>query len=55
MNAVTEMVSPLVFTDSAAGKVKELIEEEGNFSMASRLTRKSMRMMRRSRRTASHC
>ena len=30
MNAVTEMVSPLVFTDSAAGKVKELIEEEGN-------------------------
>ena len=30
MNAVTEMVSLLVFTDSAAGKVKELIEEEGN-------------------------
>ena len=30
MNAVTEMVSPLVFTDSAASKVKELIEEEGN-------------------------
>jgi iron-sulfur cluster insertion protein len=30
MNAVTEMPSPLVFTDSAATKVKELIDEEGN-------------------------
>jgi len=31
MNAVTEqMPEPLVFTDSAANKVKELIEEEGN-------------------------
>lgn len=30
MNAVTEMPAPLVFTDSAARKVKELIEEEGN-------------------------
>ncbi len=30
MNAVSEMSIPLVFTDSAAGKVKELIEEEGN-------------------------
>ena len=30
MNAVTEMPSPLVFTDSAAAKVKELIDEEGN-------------------------
>ena len=30
MNAVAEMSSPLVFTDSAANKVKELIEEEGN-------------------------
>ncbi len=30
MNAVTEMPSPLLFTDSAASKVKELIEEEGN-------------------------
>ena len=30
MNAVTEVASPFVFTDSAAGKVKELIEEEGN-------------------------
>lgn len=27
---VTEMPGPLVFTDSAADKVKELIEEEGN-------------------------
>ena len=30
MNAVTETPSPLVFTDSAATKVKELIDEEGN-------------------------
>lgn len=30
MNAVTEMPVPLVFTDSAATKVKQLIEEEGN-------------------------
>ncbi len=30
MNAVIEMPSPLVFTDSAATKVKELIDEEGN-------------------------
>ena len=31
MNAsVTEMPSPLVFTDNAARKVKELIEEEKN-------------------------
>ncbi|MGQ9686516.1 MAG: iron-sulfur cluster insertion protein ErpA [Thiobacillaceae bacterium] len=29
MNAVTEM-SPLTFSDSAASKVKSLIEEEGN-------------------------
>jgi iron-sulfur cluster insertion protein len=27
---VTEMPSPFVFTDSAADKVKQLIEEEGN-------------------------
>ena len=27
MNAVTEMPTPLVFTDSAASKVKELIDE----------------------------
>ena len=30
MNAVTEMPDPLVFTDSAAGKVRDLIAEEGN-------------------------
>lgn len=31
MNAVTEqMPEPLVFSDSAANKVKQLIEEEGN-------------------------
>ncbi len=30
MNAVAEMTTPFVFTDSAASKVKELIEEEGN-------------------------
>ena len=29
MNAVTEMPSPLVFTDNAAKKVQELINEEG--------------------------
>src|SRR5262252_7707574 len=30
MNAVTEMPSPLVFSDNAANKVKSLIDEEGN-------------------------
>jgi iron-sulfur cluster insertion protein len=30
MNAVTDMPAPLIFTDSAANKVKELIDEEGN-------------------------
>jgi iron-sulfur cluster insertion protein len=30
MNAVTEIPAPLVFTDSAANKVKQLIDEEGN-------------------------
>lgn len=30
MNALTEMPDPLVFSDTAANKVKELIEEEGN-------------------------
>jgi len=30
MNAVADIASPLLFTDSAANKVKELIEEEGN-------------------------
>lgn len=30
MNTVAEMQDPLLFTDSAANKVKQLIEEEGN-------------------------
>ena len=30
MSDVVEMSAPIVFTDSAASKVKELIEEEGN-------------------------
>jgi iron-sulfur cluster insertion protein len=30
MNAATDMPAPLVFSDNAAAKVKELIEEEGN-------------------------
>jgi iron-sulfur cluster insertion protein len=30
MNAVAEMPAPLVFSDSAASKVKQLIDEEGN-------------------------
>ena len=37
MNAVTETPSPLVFTDSAASKVKQLIEEEGNPSLKLRV------------------
>ncbi|UCH46740.1 MAG: iron-sulfur cluster insertion protein ErpA [Betaproteobacteria bacterium] len=30
MNAATEMPAPLIFSDSAAQKVRELIDEEGN-------------------------
>ena len=30
MSAVTDMPAPLQFSDSAANKVKQLIEEEGN-------------------------
>lgn len=37
MNAVTDMPAPLVFTDSAANKVKELIEEEGNAALKLRV------------------
>ena len=37
MNAVAEMPPPLIFTDSAARKVKELIEEEGNASLKLRV------------------
>lgn len=37
MNAVTEMPVPLVFTDAAADKVKQLIEEEGNSDLKLRV------------------
>ncbi|HEX7810559.1 MAG TPA: iron-sulfur cluster insertion protein ErpA [Burkholderiales bacterium] len=37
MNAVAEMQAPLVFTDSAARKVKELIDEEGNAELKLRV------------------
>lgn len=37
MNAVAEMPAPLVFTDSAAAKVKNLIEEEGNTDLKLRV------------------
>ena len=38
MNAVTErMPDPLVFTDNAANKVKQLIEEEGNTDLKLRV------------------
>jgi iron-sulfur cluster insertion protein len=37
MNAVTEMPAPLVFSDSAAAKVKQLIDEEGNTDLKLRV------------------
>lgn len=37
MNTVTEMEDPLLFTDSAANKVKQLIEEEGNLDLKLRV------------------
>jgi len=37
MNAVTEMPAPLVFSDSAALKVKQLIDEEGNAELKLRV------------------
>ncbi len=37
MNAVTEMPAPLVFSDSAAAKVKQLIDEEGNAELKLRV------------------
>src|SRR4051794_30462494 len=37
MNAVTEMPAPLVFTDAAAAKVKDLITEEGNVQLKLRV------------------
>ena len=37
MNAVTEMPPPLVFTENAANKVKQLIDEEGNTELKLRV------------------
>lgn len=37
MNTPTDMPVPLVFTDSAANKVKELIQEEGNADLKLRV------------------
>jgi iron-sulfur cluster insertion protein len=37
MNAPAEMPAPLLFTDSAANKVKELIAEEGNSELKLRV------------------
>lgn len=37
MNAVAEMPAPLVFTDNAALKVRQLIEEEGNDALKLRV------------------
>lgn len=37
MNATTEMPSPFNFSDSAASKVRELIEEEGNADLKLRV------------------
>ncbi len=37
MNAMTEVQDPLLFTDNAANKVKQLIEEEGNAGLKLRV------------------
>ena len=37
MNAITETLAPLVFTDTAAAKVKQLIEDEGNAELKLRV------------------
>ena len=37
MNAVTDVPAPLVFTDAAASKVKQLIDEEGNTELKLRV------------------
>ncbi len=37
MNAVTDVPAPLVFTDAAASKVKQLIDEEGNSALKLRV------------------
>ena len=37
MNAIAEMPAPLIFTDNAAKKVKDLIDEEGNTELKLRV------------------
>ncbi len=37
MNAVTEMPTAIIFTDSAAAKVKNLLDEEGNDALKLRV------------------
>jgi iron-sulfur cluster insertion protein len=37
MNAMTEMPAALIFTDSAANKVRQLIDEEGNAELKLRV------------------
>ena len=37
MNAMTEVQEPLLFTNNAANKVKQLIEEEGNADLKLRV------------------
>lgn len=37
MNAATDMPAPLIFSDSAADKVRELIDEEGNNALKLRV------------------
>lgn len=37
MNAVTDMPTPLVFSENAANKVKQLIDEEGNTELKLRV------------------
>jgi iron-sulfur cluster insertion protein len=37
MNDVTDMPAPLLFSDSAASKVKQLIDEEGNVELKLRV------------------
>lgn len=37
MNAITEMPAPIIFSDNAAKKVAQLIEEEGNTELKLRV------------------
>ena len=37
MNAITEMPAPIIFSDNAARKVAQLIEEEGNADLKLRV------------------